>query len=191
LLEKVIAYSKGLPVFLFGHSMGGGLVTKFVMDQQPDIRGVILSGAALMPADNVSKLLILASPIVGKYLPKLKVLKLDSKLISHDPDEVKKYQDDPLVYTKAIPARTANELLRVIQGIQPNMAAFNLPVLIMHGSDDQMTNPKGSQLLYEQAGSKDKSHIPYEGFYHELINEVNKQKVMDDILAWIQKRINE
>ncbi|WP_194776889.1 alpha/beta hydrolase [Pararhodonellum marinum] len=189
LLEKVITNSKGIPVFLFGHSMGGGLVTKFVIDHQPEIRGVILSGAALMPAVNVSKLLIAGSAFFGKYFPKLKVLKLDSALVSQDQEEVKKYDEDPLIYHKAIPARTGSELLKVMAAIKHTMSAFNLPVLIMHGSEDLLTNPKGSQLLHEQAGSKDKTFLSYKGFYHEIVNEIEKEKVMQDMLDWILKRI--
>lgn len=189
LFDKVKSYCKGLPAFIFGHSMGGGLVTKYVLDYDSSANGVILSAAALKPADNISKTLIAISSFVSKLAPKLKVLKLDSKLISHDPEEVKKYDEDPLVYSEAIPARTGYEVLRLMRETEEKFNQFSLPVLILHGMDDQLTNPLGSEMLFRKANVEDKTFLKYPGLYHELLNELEKEKVIEDILNWINERV--
>ncbi|SIS71133.1 alpha/beta hydrolase [Belliella pelovolcani] len=189
LFGKVKSYLKDIPIFIFGHSMGGGLVAKYVISYQPDARGVILSAAALKPADNISKSLIAISSLVSKVAPKLKVLKLDSSIISHDPEEVKKYNEDPLVYSKAIPARTGFELLRMMREIEDAAEAFKLPVFMLHGTDDQLTNPMGTEMLFRRAETSDKTYNRYPGLYHELLNEFEKEQIMDDIIQWIKDRI--
>jgi alpha-beta hydrolase superfamily lysophospholipase len=189
LFGKVKSYVRDIPAFIFGHSMGGGLVAKYVISYQPDARGVILSAAALKPADNISKSLIAISSLVSKVAPKLKVLKLDSSMISHDPEEVKKYNEDPLVYSKAIPARTGFELLRMMRDIEDAAEAFKLPVFMLHGTDDQLTNPMGTEMLFRRAETSDKTYNRYPGLYHELLNEFEKEQIMDDIIQWIKDRI--
>lgn len=189
LFGKVKSYVRDIPAFIFGHSMGGGLVAKYVISYQPDARGVILSAAALKPADNISKSLIAISSLVSKVAPKLKVLKLDSSMISHDLEEVKKYNEDPLVYSKAIPARTGFELLRMMREIEDAAEAFKLPVFMLHGTDDQLTNPMGTEMLFRRAETSDKTYNRYPGLYHELLNEFEKEQIMDDIIQWIKDRI--
>jgi alpha-beta hydrolase superfamily lysophospholipase len=188
---KVTSYTKGLPVFILGHSMGGALAAAYVLKYSPNAKGAILLGAALKPADNVSKLLIAVSSLVSKITPKLKVLKLDPYMVSHDMDVVRDYMQDPLVYTKPIPARTGYEVLRMMRRIEEKASEFKLPVLIMHGGDDHLTNPKGSEEFFKKAGSEDKTLIPYPGLYHELINELEKEEVMKRIVSWVVDRIGE
>jgi len=189
LFQKAHSYLPKLPIFLYGHSMGGALAASYVINYSPEVKGVILSAAALKPAENTSKILIAASSLISKYAPKLKVLKLDPKQISHDEEEVSKYIADPLIYSDPIPARTAYEVLQMMRGIEEKAGSFTLPVLILHGSEDKLTNPKGSDEFFKKAGSKDKTLIPYPGLYHELHNEFEKDEVIKRIISWIEKRI--
>ncbi len=103
LFGKVKSFVPNAPTFIFGHSMGGGLVAAYALRYKPQSDGIIMSAAALKPADNVSKALIAVSSIASKLVPKLKVLQLDSSMISHDPLEVKKYNEDPLYTVKRYP----------------------------------------------------------------------------------------
>ncbi|MFD2034815.1 alpha/beta hydrolase [Belliella marina] len=189
LMGKVKSYCKGVPAFVFGHSMGGGLVAKYIIDYQPELSGVILSAAALKPSESLSKILISISGLVSKLAPKLKAKKLDSDMISHDPQEVRKYNEDPLIYSDAIPARTGYELLRMMREIALGLDRFKLPVLLLHGTGDQLTNPEGSEMLFRKVAVEDKTYIRYPDLYHELLNEPEKEKIMDDILNWLLKRM--
>lgn len=67
---------------------------------------------------------------------------------------------------------------------------ITLPVLIMHGTADQATKPSGSQRFYDTAGSNDKPLKLYEGHYHDLLNDIDKEVVMSDILNWVDARIS-
>ncbi|WP_130277007.1 alpha/beta hydrolase [Cecembia calidifontis] len=190
LFLKVKTYIPGIPAFLFGHSMGGGMTAAYVLEYRPEAKGVILSAPALQPADDVSQLLIAVSSLVSKLAPKLKVLKLDSNKISRDPEEVRKYDADPLVYHDPVPARTGYELLRIMDAIKEKAASFHYPLLLLHGSDDQLTNPKGSEIFFRNVASKDKTFHRYPELFHELINEPEKELVINDILEWIKARMS-
>ncbi len=189
LYEKVKAYLPGLPSFLYGHSMGGGLIAAYVLKYQPEAAGVILSSPAIKEAEGTSQILIAVSGLISKWMPRFKALKLDPKQISRIPEEVAKYLNDPLVYTQPIPARTGHELLKMMRLIQDKAANFTLPLLLIHGSADGLTNPKGSEILAEKANSSDKTYKVFQGGYHELINDSDKEEVMQLICNWIEVRV--
>lgn len=189
LFKKVCAYSADLPVFIFGHSMGGGLLVSYVLNYNPELAGIILSAPLLKPDDNVPKILLAVSALLSKIAPKLKVLRLDSNMISHDPEEVRKYHEDPLMYHDAVPARTGHEMVKMMKAVEGKMSQFSLPVLMMHGEGDRLTNPRGTEMLYLHAVSKDKTFKRYPELYHELLNEYEKEEITQDILNWVQDRI--
>ena len=187
--EKVVGYFPGIPSFLFGHSMGGGLVAAYVIDYQPKAAGVILSSPAIKEAEGTSKALIAVSGLISKWLPRLKALKLDANRISRIPAEVQSYLSDPLNYTQPIPARTAHEVYQMMQSIQANAASFELPVLVVHGKADGLTNPKGSELFMEKAQSEDKTLKLFPGAYHELIHDLEAEEMIQTVVEWIGERV--
>ncbi|MEB2779858.1 alpha/beta hydrolase [Algoriphagus sp. C2-6-M1] len=189
LFGKVKSYVPNVPAFIYGHSMGGGLVAAYALKYKPEADGLILSSPAIKEAEGTSKILITLSRVISKYFPKLKALQLDAKKTSRISEEVSKYLNDPLVYTGAVPARTGYELLRVMKYIQDNASKFVLPVLLIHGSADGLTNPKGSEMLFEKASSSDKTLRIFPGGYHELINDLDREEVMKLIVSWISDRI--
>ncbi|HSF55484.1 MAG TPA: lysophospholipase [Algoriphagus sp.] len=189
LFGKAKNYLAGLPAFLYGHSMGGGLVAAYVLKYKPQAAGVILSSPAIKEAEGTSYLLITISGLINKLLPKYKVLKLDVAGVSRIPEEVEKYKTDPLVYQENIPARTGYELYQMMQFIQSKAESFDLPLLLIHGDADRLTNPKGSQLLAQKAKSTDKTFKIFHGGYHELINDSDREEVMKLIVDWVGERI--
>lgn len=189
LYEKVVGYFPSIPSFLFGHSMGGGLVAAYVIDYQPKAVGVILSSPAIKEAEGTSKLLIAVSGLISKWLPRLKALKLDATQISRIPAEVQAYLTDPLNYIQPIPARTAHEVYQMMQSIQAKAASFELPVLVVHGTADGLTNPKGSELFMEKAQSEDKTLKLFPGAYHELIHDLESEEMIQTVVEWIKERV--
>lgn len=189
LFGKVKSYVPGVPAFIYGHSMGGGMVASYVLDYKPEARGIILSSPAIKEAEGTSKFLIAMGGLMSKYFPRFKALKLDASKISRIPEEVDKYLNDPLNYTDPIPARTGNELLSMMRMIQDKASQFDLPLLIIHGSADGLTNPKGSEILADKAISSDKILKIFPGGYHELINDSDRDEVTEVILKWIVERI--
>ena len=189
LFRKVKSYVPGVPTFLYGHSMGGGLVAAYVLKYQPKTAGVILSSPAIKEAEGTSQILIALSGIISKYLPKLKALKLDATKISRNPKEVEKYLNDPLVYSDAIPARTGHQLLQMMRFIQNLGRYFESPLLLVHGSADELTNPKGSEMLFKKAKSTDKTLKIFPEGLHELINDLDKEEVLELIENWLKERV--
>jgi alpha-beta hydrolase superfamily lysophospholipase len=189
LFGKAKNYLKGLPAFLYGHSMGGGFVAAYVLKYNPEAAGVILSSPAIVEDPSVPSLLKAAGRVMSAYFPRFKALLFDPKMITHIPEEVNAYKDDPLVYTRPVPARTAQELYVQMKYIQQNAGKFHLPVLLLHGTEDHLTNPEGSELLFREASSDDKSLEIFQGGYHELIRDLEPERYHSLIVNWISKRM--
>lgn len=177
----------GLPLFLLGHSMGGTISTLFTITRKPPIAGLILSAATLKISDSISPFLVKMAPLVGKFFPKLPTIVLDKNAISRDPAVVQKYDDDPLNYRGGIPARTGAELNLAIGRIQLQMETLDLPLLVLQGTVDRLSDIRGSQMLFDLAKSEDKTFKRYEGFYHEIMNDPEKLRVLTDIRDWLDR----
>ena len=181
----------GKPLFLMGHSMGGTTSALYTITRKPDfLNGVILSAPAVKIGADISPFLLKLSGLLSVITPHLKTVVLDNRSISRDPQVIQKYDDDPLNYRGGIPARTGAELNRAILCIQANMEAITQPGLIVHGTADRLADINGSSDLYERISSKDKSFKTYEGYYHEVMNEIGKEAVLNDIAAWIDSHLS-
>jgi len=179
----------GRKLFLYGHSLGGLITTNYVIDNNAiGIDGLILSGPLLMPDEDMSPFLQKIAGIVGRVLPFLPVIKVDTSLVTQVEEERKAYDEDPLVFHGSTNARTAFEFLRTMKYVQKKFSVIRLPFLVMHGGADKLSNPKGSQMLYDMASSEDKAIKIFDGFYHEIMREPEKQLFFDAFTEWIEKR---
>lgn len=172
------------PLFLFGHSMGGLIVTYYTLTQSPDLAGVILSGPALK-LNGASPLLVAIGHVIAKVYPTFPMSTIDTTGISRDAAVVLANKADPLIYHDGVPAATALAMVKAVAYVQTHWSAFHWPLLILQGTADRIVNPEGSQQFYAQAGSTDKTLKLYDGFYHEVLNEPEKEQVMADVVAWL------
>jgi acylglycerol lipase len=189
-LECARQRSVGKSLFLLGHSMGGEIVTSYVITRQPAINGLLISGALLQVSKAVSPIMVKLAGVLSALAPKMPTIKLDGTAISRDEAVVRRYDSDPLNYRGGVPARTGAEINRVIKLIQANMEKVTLPVLIMHGTADRLSDPQGSKDLYARAQSADKTLKLYEGLYHEIMNEPQQGEVLADIVQWLDGHLN-
>lgn len=189
-LERVREREAGRPMFVLGHSMGGLIVTLMLTADAPDLRGAVLSGAALRSTRRSARLLQGLVRLLGRLLPRLPLARLDSADVSRDPAVVQRYDDDPLVFSGRMPAATARALILAGREIAPEMESITLPILILHGSEDALVDPESSRQLYERVSSRDKALKVYEGLYHEILNEPEQDQVMADIVAWLDERVS-
>src|SRR5262249_28247225 len=120
--------------------------------------------------------------------PDLPVMELKDEAFSRDPAVVRAMSNDPYILHIKGPAETGAEVLRAIARIQERMEAVTVPVLILHGGADRVTNPEGSKELNQRAGSMDKTLKIYPGFYHDLLHEPEREMVANDIIGWIDAR---
>jgi alpha-beta hydrolase superfamily lysophospholipase len=173
-------------VFLLGHSAGGVVSCTWSLDHQQEIAGFICESFAFeVPAPAPVLALV---RFFGRILPKLPVLKLKMKDFSRDARAVAALEADPLTKNEVQPARTVAALLRATDRMRAEFPTIALPVLIMHGTLDKATVPAGSKLFYDRAGSRDKTLKLYEGHFHDLLNDVGKEGVLADVVAWIERR---
>ena len=175
------------PLFVLGHSMGGAIATEWVLAKKPALTGLILSGAALRA--DVSGFTKGVTRFFGAVLPRLAVFSLDLDKFSRDPQVVAQCKNDPLVDQGNGPARTAARLLGAIDHIDGHMEEVTVPLLAMHGGADVITPPDGSRELIKRASSADKTLKIYDGLYHDLLHEPEKEQVMTDVAAWMDARI--
>lgn len=187
-LAHVAAEQSGRPVFLLGHSMGGAIVARLALRGRPQIGGLILSAAALRIGGNVFPVLRKLAWLMSRVWPRLRLVRLGSGMLSRDPQVVADFRSDPLVYQGKFPVRIGAEILEVAQDIQGRMESFEVPLLILHGTGDRLTDPRGSWELYTRARSADKTLKLYPGLYHDLLHEPEWGQVSDEILDWLGAR---
>jgi alpha-beta hydrolase superfamily lysophospholipase len=177
---------KGVPNILMGVSMGGCILSKYLIDHgEGIISGAVLLSPMLKISDNVAPFLRRISKILALITPRLKTIKLESSALSRNKEVVKNYQNDPLVYHEGAIVKTGVEMLKAIGYVKRNFHKITLPVLVMHGTDDRLTDNKGSKYFVDHVISKDKLYLEYPGLYHELLNEPEKDQVYEDLLAWL------
>lgn len=180
----------GLPVFLLGHSLGGLIAASFLLERQADFAGAVFSGAAIRAPQEPSGFALLINRVISIVWPTLGVLQLDANGVSRDAAVVEAYESDPLVFRGKVTARLAAEVFRVMDVVRNNASRIALPILVLHGEADVMTDPAGSLELHENAASADKNIIVYDGLYHEIFNEPERLKVMGDVLDWLDAQLS-
>ena len=111
------------------------------------------------------------------------------KDFSRDPVAVAALEADPLTKDETQPAATVAALVRADERLHDSFGEITLPVLILHGTEDHATVCRGSEFFHEHAGSADKTLKLYEGHYHDLLNDIGKEQVLADVLAWIEARL--
>ena len=179
----------GLPIFLFGHSMGGLIASIYLLDHQAEFRGAIISAPAVKIGEGIPAATILMGRVLSVLAPKMGVLALDAGAISRDPEVVSAYVDDPLVFHGKTPARLAAEMLKAMQRVTAEVGRIRLPLIVIQGSEDRLVDPGGAQMLYDEAGSQDKTLRVYEGMFHEVCNEPECALVLDDIAGWLDAHV--
>jgi alpha-beta hydrolase superfamily lysophospholipase len=177
----------GLPVYLLGHSAGGVISCTYALDRQSEIAGLICESFAFQVYAPDLVLAIVKG--LSHIAPHVHVLKLPKEEFSRDPQVVQSMFDDPLIADENQPSQTVAAMVRADERLAKEFDQIKLPVLILHGTNDKVTKPGGSQIFYDNAGSKDKTLKLYDGYVHDLLNDVGKEVPMADIQGWLDARI--
>ncbi|MEM0996010.1 MAG: lysophospholipase [Bacteroidota bacterium] len=187
-LEKIRALFPDVPVFLYGHSWGGNVVANYLVRRQPDVQGAIITGPWLTLTDPPSGFMQAMAKFMNVILPGLPQNNgLDARHLSHNTDVVQAYRDDPLVHPQVTP-RLFVESSAAAEYALAHADRVQVPVLLLHGSDDRITSPAGTQAFHDGIVGRKMLKI-YEGFYHEVHNEVENSLVFADMLQWLQGRL--
>jgi len=187
--DMIRAWQPRKPIFLVGHSMGGLISAVYLLDYQAELKGAVLSGPAIKIPSNVTPSTIFVGRILSAAIPKFGLLALEADGVSRDPAVVQAYVSDPLVHRGKMTARLAAEMLKAMQTVSAQAARITLPILVVQGSADRLVDPAGARMLYEAVNSVDKEIKIYDGFYHEVFNEPEHDKVLRDAEIWLETRL--
>ena len=187
--NMVKGWQTGKPIFLLGHSMGGLIASYYLLDHQADFRGGILSAPFVKVSDSISQATITIGKILSVVTPRAGLVTLDVSGISRDPEVVTAYVNDPLVFHGKTPVRLGAELLKAMLRVRAEAHMITLPLIILQGGGDRLIDPACGQILYDKAGSKDKTIKLYEGLYHEVFNEPERARVLKDVETWLAAHV--
>jgi acylglycerol lipase len=187
-MNKAAADHAGLPFFLLGHSMGGNIALSSALRKQSHLTGLILSGPSAS-VDGVPKLLQLVVKVIAKVAPTSGIRQLSADGVSRDAAVVKAYIDDPMVFHGKMAAGTAAAMMKASQGFPARLPSLRVPLLVVHGSADQLVPVASGRLVDRLAGSPDKTLKVYDGLAHEVFNEPEKATVLNDVAQWLESHL--
>ena len=173
-----------VPMFLYGHSMGGNLTLNYVIRRQPTIlKGLIVTGPWIQLAFEPKPIMITLGKIMRSIIP---TFTQDSGLnpddVSRDQTVVAAYKADPLVHSK-ITASAGMSLTDSAAFLNTFAGEMPIPTLILHGTDDKLIAQSASEAFANRVKNVD--YKKYVGLYHEIHNDPEKMDVLNDILKWI------
>jgi alpha-beta hydrolase superfamily lysophospholipase len=188
LLDEAAKRYPSTAQFLYGHSLGGNLVLNYALRRKPQITGVIATSPAIRTATPPPSSQLTLAKIMNRIRPGMQMangLALDG--LARDPEVIRAYTNDPLVHNK-ISVRLALEMLQAGEWALAHAAEFPLPLLLAHGSADQLTSaPASAEFARKVPG--DCTFKLWEGFYHETHNEPEKAEVLAFMIDWLQKQM--
>jgi len=187
-LEQAARQYPHIPLFLYGHSLGGILVLNYALREKPILNGVIATGAGLRTALEKQRLKISFARTIGSIYPQLSLPSgLDQEMLSRDATIITAYRDDPLVHDRAT-LKMANESFQAIPWVFEHACEFpNIPLLVMHGTGDQIAYYQGSQEFANLVPG-DCTLKLWDGLYHEIHNEPEKSQVFDYLITWLNEK---
>lgn len=189
LLEQARIEHPDLPLFLFGHSLGGLIALRYALEHPRELDGVIASAPGLRRNFAVPWIKLFLGTVMSGVWPEFAQHSgLPAPLLSHDPQVAAAYLADPLVHDWAS-ARLFTEVTRAGRDTLADAPGLAMPCLIMQGSADGLVDPEATREFYERAGAADKTLHVYDGFYHESLNEVERARPLADLAAWLDAHL--
>ncbi len=190
LLQNTSNKYPGLPIFLYGHSLGGALVLYFGYTQKAALQGLIVTSPGLSPAAPVPPVKMTLGKIFSGLMPSFAMDNgLDVSGLSHDPLVVERYRNDPLVHP-FISARLGMDLISNGEWMLTRNSSlpFPYPLLLMQGDQDRLVDPQ-KNITFGQQLSGDVTLKIWQAMYHELHNEPAQAEVFHFIHNWVEQRL--
>jgi alpha-beta hydrolase superfamily lysophospholipase len=185
LLKTISQTFPGIPVYMYGHSLGGAILLNYLIRKNPKVKGAVVTSPWLRLSFEPSGSTMALASVLRRIAPWLRLpngLKVDH--ISHDKDVVELYKTDPLNHDKISVSFFYSAVLSGRYSLE-HASMVKIPVLLVHGSDDHITSPDASREFASKSGKVELKIWP--GGYHELHNEPFKDEVLEFILSWINK----
>jgi alpha-beta hydrolase superfamily lysophospholipase len=178
----------GRPLVLIGHSLGGLLAIAYTLDRPDRVERAIFSAPALKLRIKVPPWKQALAGVLPRIAPRLSLAnEIDASELSHDTEVVRAYREDPLVHnriTAGMYQATIAQGERLIQ----RAAQLRTTFLLMQGRDDAIVDPGGSQRFFARATAPERAFCLYPGMYHEIFNELDRERVFGDIESWLTQQ---
>ncbi len=192
-LHRFIAQSRelapGLPLFIYGHSLGSLIVLDYILHYPDGLQGAIISGNSVDPQDAAPPFLVMVAKVFSRFIPgfNLKV-ELEGTSLSRDPEVAVGYMNDPLVHWNRT-ARWGTECLREVEWIKARPPEVCIPTLFVHGELDPLVSAQGAKAFFDQIQHPDKTMKIYPGGLHEPHNDIVYTEVVSDIREWLNAHL--
>ena len=176
-----------VPIFLYGHSMGGNTVINYAIRKKHDLQGIIATSPFLKLAFEPPKVKLVVGKLLQKIAPSITMgNELDANDISREKIEVDKYVNDPLVHDKISPNFSLTFIESGKWAIE-NASKLETPIFLLHGTGDKIIDYKGTE---EFANNSDKATLKlYKDGYHELQNDLCKEEMLEDVVNWLNSQL--
>lgn len=192
--EAVVDFTQALDpskdVYILGHSMGGLVSAMAALSFQNKIKGQILSGPAIGNLPSIKGIKKPFLNFASKVLPNLMITNPVEDDVCSVKEVVEKYKIDPLVLRKASMKFLREFTIAAPDFVSEHIHEYKLPLLLLQGSKDTIVPVSIGDKFFNEISSSDKTQKVYEGLYHEILNEYEKDEVMNDIIEWLDKRID-
>ena len=178
-----------LPLFVYGHSMGGLVAVRLAERSSNRFAGLVIASAALVAAESIPAVLVKVANVLGKVAPGLRTIALDGDAVSRVAEVRADYDADPLNFRGKLTAGTGRQMNLAMAAAMTEAGGITCPVLIVHGGKDALTSPSGSDRLAATVGSVDCTLRTWPDAFHELHHEPERDEVLDTIVSWIADRL--
>jgi acylglycerol lipase len=186
LVKKAHELFNGLPLIMYGHSLGGNIAANYVLRRQPALKGLIVTAPYFKLAFNPPAWKAVLSKIMAKILPALTLpTELELAALSHDQSVVDGYKNDPLVHDKISSTFFIHVHAAATYPIE-HARDLKIKTLAMHGLADRITSYQGTKEFAENNTQMIELKL-WNGLYHEIHNEKEKQQVLDYVARWLEK----
>ena len=186
LVRELESHEDARPRWLYGHSLGGNLVLNYVLRRNPALSGVIATSPLLLPAHPPPLWKRMLAAVLNRFYPHATFsTAIDPADLSHDPQAVQRYREDPLVHDR-VSVRLGVQMLAAGRWALEHADRLALPTLLMHGMGDRITSPAASLNFADRAGSICTVKL-WPDLYHELQWEIDRTQVQAAILDWLRQ----
>lgn len=175
-----------LPFFVYGHSMGALIALLYAARWGEGLAGLVVTGVPLRLGGLNMATLAAIRLLHGARLGRVPLPALVAAGISRDPVVVESYETDPLVCRSRLSVGLVARLVHARDACLRALPDLRMPVLALHGGADPLCLPAGAELLRERCGAPDCTVTVYDGLFHEVHNEPEADRVLDDLLAWLE-----
>lgn len=186
ILDIVKEISKVDQISLLGHSMGGLIASYYANRYQNNIRTLVLSSPFFGLSMEVPFIKKIAGNIASALVPSFSMpAGIKGEFCTHDEEIAKSYDNDPLI-NKYATARWFTEITKAQKDIEEVAQKIEIPVAILSAGDDKLVSLEAEKRFFENLKSKDKYQKIFEGFYHEIFNEVKKEEAISELINWLK-----